>query len=183
MKKFVLLMGFVLLFLVGCADMMNTPTKRVEEFLGKYQIMDHEVTEQLDHIIEKDDVFSDDQKTKYKALMEKQYQNLSYKIKDETIDGDTAEVVVEISVFDYQNAVQKAEDYIEKNQDQFETDGKRDTSKEKDYQIEQMESVVDKVQYTLNFTVHKDEDKKRWVLDDPEDDVILKLHGLYSHDN
>ena len=52
-----------------------------------------------------------------------------------------------------------------------------------DYKIKQMESVTDKVQYTLYFRVRKDDDEKRWVLEDQEDDSILKIHGLYSHEN
>ena len=35
------------------------------------------------------------------VLLKKQYQNLSYKIKEETEDGDNATVEVEIEVYDY----------------------------------------------------------------------------------
>ncbi len=179
----VFFLTLLLFLLVGCTDMMNTPTKRVEEFLGKYQIMDSDVTNQLDHIMEKDVTLTDEQKTKYKSLMEKQYQNLSYKIKDETIDGDTASITVEISVFDYQNAIEKSEKYIQENEKEFQTDGEKDIEKEMDYKIKQMESVTDKVQYTLYFRVRKDDEEKRWVLEDQEEDSILKIHGLYSHEN
>ncbi len=171
-----------LFFLTGCDDMMNTPTKRVEEFLGKYQIMDQEVIDQLDATIKKDDNLTEEQKDEYKALMEKQYQNLSYKIKNEVVDGEDAEVAVEISVFDYESALEKAEAYISKNETEFETDHKRDREKEWDYKIKQMKSVVDKVQYTLEFEVSKEEEKKRWNIKEVDDDMILKLHGLYSSD-
>ena len=185
MKKRILgsLCLLLLVGLVGCQDMMNTPTKRVEEYLGKYQIMDQDVLEQLEHIIDEDETLTKDQKRDYQALMEKQYQNLSYKIKDETIDGNDATVTVEISVFDYQSAISKATNYIEKNQDKFETDGKKDISKEMDYKIKQMESVTDKISYTLTFSVQKDQKEKRWVLEQLEDDTILKLHGLYNPEN
>ena len=163
MKKLAILSFFCLL-LVGCADMMNTPTKRVEEFLGKYQIMDREVIEQLEHTIEKDQTLSEEQKKSYQALMEKQYQNLSYKIKEETIDGNQATVTVEIQVFDYQNALTKADDYIAKNEKKFSTDGKRDLEKEMDYKITQMESVTDKISYF-------------------QEEDILKIHGLYNSEN
>lgn len=179
MKKIGMLCMVVLL-LTGCTDMMNTPTKRVEEFLGKYQIMDHEVLEQLDTIIDKEESLKGDQKNEYRTLMEKQYQNLSYKIKNETVNGDQAEVTVEVSVFDYKNANKKAEEYIEKNADKFETDGKRDKEKEMDYKIKQMQSVTDKIQYTITFQVKKNEEQKRWILEKVSDDAILKLHGLYD---
>ena len=86
MMKKLLLSLFALLFVVtGCSfsDMMNTPTKRVEEFLGKYQTMDSEVLRQLDDTINKDTTMSEDTKKDYKDVMKKQYQNLMYKIKDE----------------------------------------------------------------------------------------------------
>ena len=39
MKK-IIIIGLGILLFTGCDDVMNTPTKRVEEFLGKYQTMD-----------------------------------------------------------------------------------------------------------------------------------------------
>ena len=41
---------------------------------------------------------SDNQKKDYKELMKKQYQNLTYTIKDEEVDGNNAIVKVEIEV-------------------------------------------------------------------------------------
>ena len=108
----------MLFFLTGCTDMMNTPSKRVEEFLGKYQTMDEDVITDLDRVIDEENA-SDNYKTEYKALMEKQYQNLSYKIKEEETNGDDATVTVEIEVFDYQHALDKAEEYIEEHEDEF----------------------------------------------------------------
>ena len=92
----VLLSLFFILVLVGCGNMSNTPTKKVEEFLGKYQSMDSDVLAQLDKVISDDGSMSDKQKKKYRSLLEKQYQNLSYKVKNENIDGDNATVEVEI---------------------------------------------------------------------------------------
>ncbi len=118
MKKIILAISVFLLF-TGCADMMNTPTKRVEEFLGKYQTMDSEVLKQLDDIIEDEGVMTDKQKEDYRDLMKKQYQNLSYKIKDETVNGDTATVDVEIEVFDYSSSMKDAQSYLEEHKDEF----------------------------------------------------------------
>ena len=112
MKKLVLVIAILFLF-TGCNDMMNTPTKKVEDFLGKYQSMDSDVLTQLDDIIESDRDLKDAQKKDYKSLMEKQYQNLSYKIKDENTDGDKATVDVEVEVYDYRSDIDKAETYRE----------------------------------------------------------------------
>ena len=35
--KVIVCIGFLLIFLAGCSTSMNTPTSKVEEFLGKYQ--------------------------------------------------------------------------------------------------------------------------------------------------
>ena len=54
---------FVILFLVvGCGNMMNTPTKKVEEFLSKYQTMSEDVLSQLDTVIKDAGNFTDNQK-------------------------------------------------------------------------------------------------------------------------
>ena len=94
MKKILLGLSFILLLVAGCANTMNTPTKKVEELLGKYQKMDTAVLTQLDNVIAEDTTMTDEQKKEYRSLMEKQYQNLSYKIKGEEITGDDATVEV-----------------------------------------------------------------------------------------
>ena len=109
MKKFgsvVLGLGFLLLLLAGCTNTMETPTSKVEEFLGKYQRLDDDVTSQLDGVLADDKSMSDEQKEEYRAILEKQYQNLSYKIENEEIDGDNATVDVEIEVLDYATTIQ-----------------------------------------------------------------------------
>ena len=113
MKKILLLLVSLIL-VTGCNDMMNTPTRRVEEYLGKYQILDSTVLTELDNVVDNSD-YSDEYKEEYKELMIKQYQNLSYKIKNEQTNGDTASVIVELEVFDYNNALEEAEDYAKEN--------------------------------------------------------------------
>lgn len=179
MKKILIALIGILLF-TGCTDMMNTPTKRVEEFLGKYQTMDKEVLEQLEDVLEKEDTMSDDQKKDYRDLMKKQYQNLFYKIKDETVDGDTATVEVEIEVYDYHTAIEKAEKYLEEHKDEFLASDKTvDHKKYMDYKIKQIKDQKEKIKYTLNFTLTKKE--KEWKLDDISEMERMKLHGLYNY--
>lgn len=118
MKKLILCLSILLLF-TGCTSTLNTPTERVEEFLGKYQSMDSEVLAQLDSVISSEDTMSDDQKKEYRALMEKQYQNLSYKIKNEKIEGDNAIVDVEIEVYDYATSITKSKKYYDEHPEEF----------------------------------------------------------------
>ena len=74
MKKNVFTVVFLLLLVCGCESMMNTPTKRVEEFLNKYQRQDSEVLTQLDEVITDGDFdFTDNQMNSYKELMKNEY--------------------------------------------------------------------------------------------------------------
>ncbi len=179
MKKIII--GMLSLFLlVGCGNMMNTPTKKVEEFLSKYQTMDDKVLSQLDEVIDTAGTMTKDQKEKYRELMKKQYKNLSYKIDDETEDGNHATVKVEIEVYDYATAITEAETYMKTNQDEFidpETN-EIDDAKFMDYKLDQMDKVKEKIKYTINFTLTKDDDN--WKMDDITDIDRQKIHGLYS---
>lgn len=178
MKKLILAVVALFLF-TGCGDMTNTPTRKVEDFLGKYQSMDSNVLSQLDDIIKEDADMDEDQKTDYKSLMERQYQNLSYKIKNENIDGDKATVDTEVEVYDYRNALDKAEEYRDKNKEEFQDDDKKDDiSKYIKYKIEELKKVSDKRKYTITFNLHKDDGE--WVLEDISDSDREKLHGLYQ---
>ena len=178
MMKKILLLLVSLILVTGCNDMMNTPTRRVEEYLGKYQILDSTVLTELDEVVDNSD-YSEDYKEEYKELMIKQYQNLSYKIKNEQTDGDNATVIVELEVFDYNNALKEAEDYIDEHSNEFESDDK-ETSQEKidHYKINAMKEVTDKASYTINFSLIKD--NKKWVLEKINDSDLEKIHGLYE---
>lgn len=181
MKNVKKLFAFImaLFLIVGCGNMMNTPTKKVEEFLSKYQTQDEKVLDQLDEVIESAGTMTKDQKEKYRDLMKKQYQNLSYKIKDETEDGDTATIEVEIEVYDYATAISEAETHLTTNKDEFlDENDEVDEEKFMDYKIEQLGNVKDKVKYTINFTLTKEDDE--WKLDDITEIDRQKLHGLYS---
>ena len=139
MKKVIIVLSLLVLFITGCGNTMNTPTDKVEEFLGKYQSMDSEVLTQLDKVISNDTSMSDEQKRDYQALMEKQYQNLSYKIKEEDIDGDEARVLVEIEVYDYANSIIESREYYNEHQDEFENDKDNNTNKDEENLKEEQE--------------------------------------------
>lgn len=192
-----LLLAFV--FIVGCTNTANTPTKRVEEFLGKYQSMDSDVLTQLDQVISDDTTMSDEQKDEYRALMEKQYQNLSYKIEEENIEGDSATVDVEIEVLDYATKINEAKEYYEEHKDEIEKENQEEQSdnnnvvedavegaeeviKESaafiDYKLKELESVTDTTTYTITFYLTKEDGE--WKLQDISDQDREKIHGLYE---
>ena len=179
MKKFIVLITAVFL-LVGCESVMNNPTKRVETFLNKYQTMDSEVLSQLDTTLNNDDTLTSNQKNNYRDLMKKQYQNLTYTIKDEEVDGDNATVKVEIEVYDFNKAMNDADDYLLENPDEFVgEDDNIDNEKFMDYKINQMKNTNEKVKYTIEFTLTKTNDK--WTLDNVDEITRQKIHGIYNY--
>ena len=95
MKKILSLFIFLLL-LVGCS-LANSPTSKVEDLLTKYQTLDKDIKTGIDEVINEETLTSE-QKDRYRNLIEKQYKNLAYQIKDERIDGDTATIPVFISL-------------------------------------------------------------------------------------
>ncbi|MBE6147701.1 MAG: hypothetical protein E7168_05170 [Firmicutes bacterium] len=171
---------FLGLFFVGCGNMMNTPTKKVEEFLSKYQRMDKAVLNQLDEVIATAGTMTSEQKEKYRELMKKQYKNLSYKIKDDIEDGNGATVEVEIEVYDYATAISESESYMLLHKDEFINSESNEIDDEKfmGYKLDKMNETKEKIKYTINFTLTKEDSK--WELDDITDIDIQKLHGLYS---
>ncbi len=178
MKKiFVVLILFSLL--VGCDSLNNTPTKRVEELLNKYQTLDKKLLNDLDLVMEEND-YTEEQKVKYKDIMKKQYKDLVYVVKDEEINGDIATVKVEVEVYDYSNAINEANNFFMLNQNTFlDENGQVDKTKYVDYKINLMKDMKDRVKYTIEFVVRKKDDK--WVLDDISDADREKIHGIYTY--
>lgn len=179
MKKLFLLLISIFIF-TGCGMIGNTPTSEVESFLSSYQKQDTKVIKQLEDVINSNSSFTDKQKESYKDVMKRQYNNLTYKIKDETIDGDTATVEVEIEVYDYYKAMMEADnDIIDNNQDFLDDEGNIDDVKFMDYKIDKIKNVKDKVTYTLNLTLTKHD--KNWKMDDITDTDREKIHGTYKY--
>ena len=200
-KKLIVFLSLLIMFMTGCGNDMNTPTGKVEEFLGKYQSMDSDVLTQLDNVISNDDTMDDTQKNDYKSLMEKQYQNMSYKIKDEEIDGDKASVLVELEVFDYAGSIAESRDYYSEHRDEFDDDEMGNDGADTDndgmdeegeivggavdtissfitYKIKQLMDVTDKKKYEITFYLNKIEGE--WVMEDITDVDRQKIHGLFE---
>ena len=197
--KIVIYITFSLLFVVGCSSTMNTPTSKVESFLGKYQSLDEDVLTQLEQVISDDDTMDKDQKEKYRSLMEKQYQNLSYKIENEDINGDNPTVDVEIEVLNYATTINKTKEYYEEHKDEIEKEEENDKEDNSNvledaaddvgevvkesaayinYKLKELESVSDTTTYTITFYLTKEDGE--WKIQDLSDLDRKKLHGLYE---
>lgn len=186
MKKYIMLSGLlftmVILMVVGCDfDTNNTPTKQVELFLADYQTLNKDVMDDLHQVIIEDATFNEKQQDRYKELMKKHYQNLTYDIMEEKIDGDEATVVTQIEVTDYTKANSKASVYRENHKEEFYNEnGKYDATLFYDYILDQFEKVKDKVTYTINFKV-KQNSSGKWKLEPLTEEQEKKIHGVYEY--
>ena len=104
----------------------------------------------------------------YKKLLEDQYRNLTYEIKNEKIDGDHAIVTVQIEVIDYKKSISDltydSTKYTKESYD--------------DAKLDLLEKAKDKVTYTLELGVTKDKNNN-WRLDSLSNADIKKIQGMY----
>ena len=178
MKKIFLVFA-IIFFMCGCSmgNMENTPTRQVENYLNKYQSLDKSVLEDLDNILMGDSSLNDSERNEYRDFMKKHYQDLQYEIKNETIDGDNANVQAEVTVRDYTNAINSANDYKNQNESKFQTDGNYDPTLFSSYRLSELKKVRGTTTYTILFTLVKKDGK--WVLNQPSDEDLNKINGLY----
>lgn len=181
MKRFVLLLAVLLLMLTttGCSLMAKTPSDAVSKFLNKYKNNDTVVINELNEFLDQEDL-DDDAKEDYREIYLRQYSNMKYEIKDETIDGDTAEVKVQVTVFDYYKTNMTSGDYFTANQADFiDDDGDVDLTKYVAYKINKLLDTTDTVDYTLNITLQKNDGE--WEVDPLTSEDLSKIHGTYEY--
>lgn len=175
MKKVLyLLIGIVLLTGCSCtANMGNTPTKKVEEYLNKYQSNDEDVVNDLNDVLTNDTTLTDSERSEYNEFMKKHYGDLKYEIKDEKIDGDIATVDAEVTVRSYADVVNEANSYRLSNPDEFD-----DNNTFASYRLNKLKEVTNTETYTITFHLTKEDEV--WKLDNLSEDDLRKLSGLYG---
>lgn len=166
MKKILSIFIFLLL-LVGCS-LSNTPTSKVEDLLNKYQRLDSDIEKGIDTVVGEESL-TGVERDRYKKIIEKQYKNLTYQIKDETYNGDVCTVTTEIEVLDYKKIINEVNNnYQNKNYTKEEYNNEK---------LDKLEKTKDKVKYTIDFKVKKE--NNNWTLEDLDDDTIKKIQGTY----
>ena len=165
--------------LVGCSCSLDDkkPEAAVDTFFEKYRKKDDSVMSQLKDTIESL-TLDDDYKVKYQELMEKQYNQMAYVIKDVEENEDTANANVEITVLDYKSSIQESEKYLENNPDKFKDElGNYSEELFTKYKIDQMKLVDSTTTYNLNLKLTKE--NGMWTVNKLSDEDILKIHGMY----
>lgn len=182
MKRFITFLTFALV-LTGCSlgeNMNNTPTKKVEEYLGNYQTLDSNVLAKLDSIVNNEELFDEDQKVTYRDILKKHYQDLTYTIKEETVNGDKATVEAEIEVTDYTKALKEAESYRTTNESEFLNDENEfDEVKFNTYKLDLIRDSEERVKYTIYFSLTKENNE--WILEDLTESEEEKILGIYEY--
>ncbi len=184
MKKIIYLITSLTLcfILIGCdigKDMTNNPTKKVETMFSNYQTLNEDVLKDLDNVLAYQPSFTTEQRQRYRNLMKKHYQDLTYEIKDERIDGDNAIVTVEIEVKDYTKEKANADLYLNNNQNKFlDEKGEYSETLFNDYLLEKYEQTSSKVKYTLDLGLTKQNDE--WKLNELTSDDYKKIQGMYT---
>ena len=167
MKKiFVCLITILFITFTGCStNINNTPTKKVEEFLNRYQTLDSKVISDLDRVVEEEEKFNTSNREDYKELIKNQYKDI---------------VEVEITVKDYKKVMDEAEVYRNNNMQLFSDElGNYKETMYIDYVIKQLKEAKDTVKYTLELGVTKKD--KKWQVDQISDETEDKILGIYNY--
>lgn len=181
MKKIIVPIILSFILFTGCGEKLNnTPTKQVEMFFMNYQTLNQKVIDDLNNVLKNDNTMTNDQKEKYKEIMKKHYKNLTYDVKDEVVNGDTAVVTVEIEVYDYSKKKASVDEYVKNHPEEFlDDDNKFSDEKFISYRLSEFENVKDKVKYTLELNLTKIDDK--WELNDISSIDEDKILGIYEY--
>lgn len=179
MKKFllVILMIFSLFIFTGC-DTMNTPTKRTEEYLAKYNSLDDNVKGDIDLMVETENL-NDENGRIYKNVIEKQLENLKYEIVSEEVNGDKATVTAKITVYDLNKSKSESKKYYTQNAEEFYTNNELDKDKYTKYELDEMLKYKETVDYTIEIDLTKIDDV--WTVNEVDSEVKEKIYGLYSY--
>jgi len=172
MKKILkfILPCLIIFVLLGC-ELNNTPTSKVEEKLSNYQMISNNINiNDKVQLLTDGDNLTESQIGEYKSIIEKQYKNLAYNVKDETLDGESSVVEVQIEVADFKSAIEELNREVDKNVIGVEQYNER--------KIEKLKASKDKVTYTISFRVSKDIDGN-WNLEELDSTEEQKLLGIY----
>ena len=177
MKK-ILILFFLFMFVVGC-NLSNTPSGKVEKYLNDFKNLTDDVVMDIETKVSSENL-SEENKTLYKNIIVNEHENLKYEIKEESINGDNAIVVVKITVFDFHKIERESVDYMNAHPEEFsDINGMIDNNLFNTFRLNKLNNVKDTVDYEISFYLsHKDGE---WILQNPDKPTIEKLNGFYNY--
>lgn len=178
MKKIILLI--MLLILVGCS-LSNTPSSVVSGYLDDFNTLSDSVILDIESKVSNESL-SNKNKDTYKKVLSRSYQDMEYEIKDESINGEKAIVIVKVSVYDLYKADIDSLNYMNENMNEFyKMDNTFDNDLYDEYRLNNMLNTKDKVEYEITFNLYKNNGE--WTLENPDRVILEKLNGLYNYSN
>ena len=178
MKKLISILVVCVLLLTGCG--MNSPKSKVEAYLDRYNSLNDDVVADLETIVLSENLYKKKKKI-YKDALTRQYENMKYEIKDESIDGDKATVKVKLTVCDLFKVDKDSVNYMNTNSNEF-YDEYNQFSEElfNKYRINAMLTTDEVVNYEVDF--HLNKVNGEWIIESPDRTTLEKIHGLYNYD-
>ena len=104
--------------LLSACSLSNTPSGKVEAFLNEYTSISDSVKADMETKVESENL-SEENKKVYLDVLTRQYKNLKYSIKDESIDGNKATVKAKVTVYDLYKVDKDSVNYMNNNSTEF----------------------------------------------------------------
>ncbi len=174
-----LVVVFGVFLLCGCFGEM-TPSERVEDMFNRYIKNDHDIMEEVDDYLNKQDL-TKNQRNRYREVIKDEYATIKYSIEDEKIDGDEATVEAKIEVKDLYKVSKDTGNYLKDNPEEFYVNGSYDEAKFIDYKLDKMENNKDTIEYNIQVTLRKSDNI--WTVDALDNSTLEKIHGIYDYEN
>ena len=180
MKKLtsIILCLVLIMLMTGCS---KNAKMAVESYLDKYNSLDPEVVSDIDRVVDME-TMNEENKQTYLALFKKQYMDLQYEILAEEYAGDEAVINVKVSVYDFYKVQKESSYYLANHADEFnDENGVYDAEKYINYKLDKMKMTTDRVEYTIDFYVVRNNNK--WEVSNLSNSDLEKIHGIYNYES
>ena len=180
MKKLLILI-LTILFLCSCTK-DNSASDVVKNYLDNYNHLSKNVKDNLKDVISQNNDLNNDNKKLYEKIIKRQYKDLKYTILTEEYDDNKALITVNINVYDLNKIEEEAVNYLAKNLRDFYNDKNEfDNDKYINYKLSLMYQSSDRINYSVVFLLNRKNNE--WVLEQPTDSDLEKIHGIYKDNN
>ena len=179
MKKLLFLL--IAISLCSCTNKPLTAKSTVESYLNNYKNLSENVINDLNKVVENENI-DDSLKDKYKEVLKREYENIDYKITDESYENNTAIVKVSITVYDLYLAQKEASEYLNNNISEFYDENNiYNKNKYIEYKLNKMLNQDQLVTYEIEFVTEMSDNT--WIIKEVPKDTLEKIHGIYNYEN